>query len=75
MVVHLQPDPPSTLPRSNQACLPLQLQKAQVRLQVPADDLGDHRLLQRGVVHPAEDGSQRAGDVAGHPAEGGGAGG
>ncbi|CAF87822.1 unnamed protein product, partial [Tetraodon nigroviridis] len=48
---------------------------AGVRLQVPAHHLGGHRLLQRGLVHPAEDRPQRAGDVAGHPAEGGGAGG
>lgn len=53
----------------------LQLQTAKVRLQDTTDHLSGYRLLQRGLVHPSEDGPQRSGDVPWHPFEGGGAGG
>ena len=53
----------------------LQLQRSEVWLPVPAHNIRGHRLLQWGLVHPAADGPQRAGDVARHPAEGSGAGG
>lgn len=67
--------PPHPDPPTNRSLIPSQLQRARVRLQVAAHDLGGHRLLQRGLVHAAEDSPQRAGDIARHPAEGGGAGG
>lgn len=49
---------------------PPQVPQQEVQLPRSAHHLRHHRLLQRGLVHPAEDHPQRAGDHARRAAEG-----